>query len=301
MLGQRSIGLLVVNKQLYDELIIHLCQLFTLSLYIDPTAPDTEFQILNSKGESWGPTRSLKSHHLDHQLFKGMKVDRFKEIKISVGPTNPAYPGQLVRAWLQVTRLVNALSAVWKNPHRIPASFLDIRLPIRSTVGGISAFQQYLSDLQKCTTGNGVTRTLPTTRAFRVGRHGVASDIGILLIPFLRIRTQRLHIDLPTHRAAARCAVDDQIEDLQADTTSTVPFGLNSGWPVNYHDSLIMRQEGAMSLWLDDLLDNMKGATARYLQPDRFETWCDVYKRNLGQCLFGYKSGTRTVGGAASV
>lgn len=56
-----------------------------------------------------------------------------------------------------------------------------------------------------------------------------------------------------------------------------------------------------MSLWLDYLLDDMKGATARYLRRDRFETWCDAHERHLGHCLFGCKSGTRMVGGAASV
>lgn len=316
-LKQRSIGLLVANKQLYEEFIIHLRQLFILSLHVDPVLNQTVLHVLNADGEPWGSRRSLESSHINTELFKGMRLDTIRAIKITIDPTNPQDPGQLVRAWLLVTRLVTALSPIWKDPHSVPSGTNDVFCPFYSGAQEDNRLPPVHVQFREEPKRRWCDRNLvyyqsipswkewsstPEERLQNSQRRPEDSDINILLMPFRRTRTKRLRIELPAHRPVNECVVDEHINRLRVSTTSSDLFGLCAGAPSqNEQDEFAMKEEGAMSLWIDYLLDDMKGRTARYLRRDRSESWCDRYERHLGHCLFGYWQGDELVGGAAGI
>jgi hypothetical protein len=112
---QRALGLLVENKQIHREFLQHLQNLFVLRLHIDSTASSSVVRVLDINGNPWGSSKNefstlafdMRSPYL--LPLRGMPIDRFKRIDITIDAPSPEDPSQLYRAWeqcLSVRRLL---------------------------------------------------------------------------------------------------------------------------------------------------------------------------------------------------
>jgi hypothetical protein len=225
-----AIPLLQTSSALHNELIPFLTHDLVLTLDVDPAARWTHIEILNEDGAPWSsggfntlidlasihhkPATEAQVSHIPFHKLRGLNVD--------IHAPNPTDPGQLVRAWLLVTRLIDWISP-WNCQEGEIRYIMGNRLygpqpwgpQLYSDYGSLPATNKNLPDIcvrlvgkKKAwwTNEGGFQRSLrgPISKTMIKMGHMIdphnfhESDAYILLQPFQRVRHARsLDVKLP--------------------------------------------------------------------------------------------------------
>ncbi|EXJ94112.1 hypothetical protein A1O1_02505 [Capronia coronata CBS 617.96] len=302
---QRSTGLLLANKQIYNEFIPLLAEKFILSFHIDPAASSSVVEIVNQDGEPWGSgTRNMvdaRSPHPDNVL-ETMPIDIFRRMRIVIDAPNPKDPGQLIRAWYQLTRLLAALLPRWRDMNKLPTTTEDIVLPEGRETTQLPhvdvIFRQTGQRKWAWGTETRLNHSLPSfhhwddaTNSVQLVLDGPHSDLEVLLIPLRRIRdATSLNVHMPPNTYS-----DPELRQLvsvvQQSAKSEIPFGLNQCLDEVSEfrdDDECLGMEDALHFWFDFLLDDLSGKAAAMVRRERFQYWCAEYEHQLGYHLDGF-------------
>lgn len=119
-----AIPLLQASSALHNELIPFLTDDLVLTLDIDPASRWTHIEILNEEGTPWssgGFNTLIDLASIHHKPATEAQVnripfDRLRGLNVDIHAPDPKDPGQLVRGWLQVTRMIDWISPwnCWK-------------------------------------------------------------------------------------------------------------------------------------------------------------------------------------------
>lgn len=216
-----AVPLLQTSSALHNELKPFLTNGLVLTLDVDPASPWTHVEILNEEGRPWssGEERTLidlaSVHHkpsTKSQLHR-IPLQMLDKLNVDIQAPNPRDPGQLARAWLQVTRLID-----WMSPYNTREgelrSMVGNRLlgPLPSSASHISKGLPEIcvrlsghemdwwreGDFNASIKGP-IHETITTNTGRQVGDDLFQEcDLDILLQPFQRIRHARsLSVKLP--------------------------------------------------------------------------------------------------------
>lgn len=291
---------------------------------------DSRVHIVNKYNQSWGHARNeinTASPHRD-EILDDMPIDEFGKIRILIDAPNPRDPGQIVRVWYQCTRLMSALLPQWKYVIEVPETQADLIIPRGRKSSELPPIEIVLtrSGAKTWSSGGNLNHSVPcydgwnpVTQSVWILPEGQHSDLEVVLMPFCRIRnaasvTVQLPPDCPNNRYvnAIRAFLSDE-------TKGSDPFGTlvhNGGqcafgspcflwgsWDSQGEgldgfedDETVLGREHAMSAWLDYLLDDMDGDTARLLRRERFENWCSEHEYQHGMILAGASVNDRDFG-----
>lgn len=288
----RAFGLLYANKQYYNEFIPFLREEFVLAFHIDPSASSTVFKIINSDNSPWGHACifDAASLHADHRMVDMMPVDRFKEIRILIDGPDLNDPGQVIRGWLQSNGLTRALLPRWADSDSVPQTEADILIPAGRLTTRLPPLRFQVRDKKsaKWHAGGIWSRSIPSYCSWNPvtkipsikveGSYPAHSDLGILLIPFSRVRyAETVVVEIPRD-APSKSALQHFALDLTSYCVQKRAFGLNTDIDTEWNDDYTIDFEDAIHVWLDFLLDDMDGQTAAILRRDRFKLWCSEYE-----------------------
>jgi hypothetical protein len=287
---------------------------------------DSRVHIVNKYSQSWGHARNeinTASPHRD-EILDDMPIDEFGKIRILIDAPNSRDPGQIVRVWNQCSRLMSALLPQWKSVVDIPETEADLIIPRGRKTSELPAIEIVLRESGAKTwnaktwnSGDNLNHSFPSydswdyaTQPGCILPEGQYSDLEVVLMPFCRIRnatsvTVRLPPNCPNNRY-----INAIRTFLSVETKWSVPFGkldhssgqssfvsgsfLWGSWDDQDEvvegfedDETILSREHVMSAWLDYLLDDMDGDTARLLRRERFENWCSAYEFQHARILTG--------------
>ncbi|EXJ87006.1 hypothetical protein A1O3_03963 [Capronia epimyces CBS 606.96] len=315
----RAHGLLYVNRKFHNDLRAHFNKEdFVLGFHIDPSSSSTTVTIINPDNSTWGrhSVLDVATPHPDYSILDSMPIDRFRGIRILIDPPNIHDPGQVVRGWLQSTSLVTALLPRWADPEKIPVTEEDIVVPKSRVSARLPPIAIKVRDgkTHKWHTGGSWNRTLPDITAWdqvqrRLVDNGESfSDLELMLTPLARVRnTDAISFDLPSG-----APVGGSCEDLQNRlvglATRKKLFGLErsdypsipEGFEEREDDDDDMQiDEDGLYVWLDYLLDDMRGPSAAALRRDRFKFWCSEYDYQMGRRIHGTRAADQYLFGGA--
>ncbi|OAP54105.1 hypothetical protein AYL99_11640 [Fonsecaea erecta] len=295
-----SLGLLYANKQHYAHLRPLLYELLIVSFKIEPSEIGTW---------AWSPELLLlviaeSSHFECYKDIDRIPVDQFRKIEILIDAPNPDNPGELVSAWKQVTALITALLPRWKTEDDAdPKTEADIEIPKGRKTGnlppiiikfqeeGEKKWSRFHPDIGRRIWNQSVPSYVhwdEDTGAAPIKLDGLHSDVEIIMTAFLRVRgaasiTFELPGDVEDSPQGGNSPVADLVEKVKRLSKRRTPFGLyiDPGCPLD--DKAILRYENGFHLWLDHLLDDLKGSRADELRFGRFQFWCSEYDYLMGQ------------------
>ena len=324
-----SIGLFLANHRLYLDMITHINEDFELTFLIDPTDLYARVKILTALSQPDRYVACLGYHR--GTILDQWPVDRFKRVKIIIEAPDPKDPGQLVRCWRQATGLVSALGPRWKDPGVLPISDDDIEVGKGRMSTRLPPITIDFQDIKDGRTGTlrQWTRESPCQSGERLWNHSVPSyeewhagsswhswsnmaqphadsenktshcDLEIILTAFLRLRfAKAVKVTLPIP-AKQDGRVNRMLDFLKQTSRQVLPIGLHPRSGDGMDDDFVMIQEDAMHLWLDLLLDDLRGRTAGILRRQRWQAWCCEYEYLITDRLHGrQRKGYSTCGGA---
>lgn len=293
----RAHGLLYVNRKFHDEFSPLLKkEEFTLGFHIDPSS-STKVTIINPDNSAWGNHCLLDavSPHPDYSILDSLPIDQFKGIRILIDPPNIHDPGQVVRGWLQSTALVRALLPRWVNADRSPRTKEDIMVPKTRLAARFPPITIQIRDdeTRQWQTEGSWNRQLPSFDDWDPVQRKVVenqtglSDLEVILTPLARLRmADAIALNLPS------CApVDSHFEDFQDRLVDLVTrkefFGLELSEELEWNDDDVQVHDDTLHVWLDYLLDDMRGPSAANLRRDRFKLWCSEYEYQIGRRVNG--------------
>lgn len=299
----RSLGLLRVNQSAYKDTLRMLGQDFVLSFRVDPSDPAMMVKILNQNGR----TLDLTSPYPDNDsIVARMSVDKFRRIEIFIDAPDPKDPGQLVRGWQKVTRLVAALMPRWVNAHEAPEDNDDIwwpkawrstELPPMTVIFNEGDERSWMSGDNNGIKATVYNRSIPSYDRWTpdkkfpvIGNEECWSDVEVILEAFQRVRhIARLSVvtAAPLPREGDRVTFDHSkfTTTIELGSGNETPFGLNVD-----RDNVTLAREDCMHAWLNYLLDDMAGPSASLLRRDRFEHWDVAFQTSIHDSLFGRSS-----------
>lgn len=286
----RSISLLYANKQLYEEFIPSLRQNFVLVFNIDPTEPQSRVDIFRGQKHTLDLT---SPHSIHYKIIDDMPLDQFKRIEILINAPDPADPGQLVRAWKQITGLMIALlprrreilvgmlehDTVFQRTSRtaaLPPMIVKFREENGKRWTSLHAGQRVWNHgVPKFAQWDPITKTAAPIK-LKEGN----SDLEIIMIALLRIPWDAsLTLQLPGgvgDRPKAR-GIDAILKLTTLIPQSRNPCDRCQKSHKYRDDEWVPQLESCIHFWLDYLLDDMEGASAAMLRLERFYTWCPKY------------------------
>jgi len=284
----RAYELLHINNQFQNEFSSFLDD-FVLGFHIDPSS--TTVNIINPDNSAWGDDFVLDpaSPHPDYSILDSMPMDRFKGIRILISPPSMDDPGQVVRGWLQSIALVKALVPSMRDetirrseqhiePHdmwsrrRLPLITIQVRNSMKKTWHTEGSWN---ITLPSYLAWDSVLKTAPKTeRAF--------SDLEIMLLPFTDLSDAiTIAIELPTN--APKDSRVDKLGDLLA--CRGIQEMSEMFKAVKWNNEDIRAGKHAQRVWLDYLLDDMRGPSAAELRRDRLKFWCPEYEYQITRCI----------------
>lgn len=124
------------------------------------------------------------------------------------------------------------------------------------------------------------------------------SDLKIILTPLARIRNaDAIALQLPSN-APVESGFDNFRNRLVSFGTRKKLFGLEMSKELEWNDKDIQASEDALHVWLDYLLDDMRGPSAAELRRDRFKFQCSEYEFQMGRRIHGLFCDPDWIGGA---
>ncbi|EXJ96444.1 hypothetical protein A1O1_01570 [Capronia coronata CBS 617.96] len=273
----RALGLLCTNQQIYTEFIPFLREKFVLAFRVNPSASSTVIELLNHDNSPWGNTCTIDvaGTHADFGMVDKMPVDRFRGVRILVEPPDVSDPGQVVRGFLQSSGLVKAFLPRWANPDHAPSSEAKVLNPPARSTKRLPplTIQVREGKFRKWHTDGQWNHSIPdpvswgsVTKEPSLIHEGKGSGIKVILTPFLRIRyAEAVTIALPSDAPSDK-AIHKIQNSLVKSCTQRRSFGLNLCVEDDLNDDDALGFEDMLHLWLDYLLDNMKGTTASLLR-----------------------------------
>ncbi|OAL40691.1 hypothetical protein AYO20_00427 [Fonsecaea nubica] len=298
----RSVSLLYANQQHYAEFRPLLYEKFVLSFVIDPSATDSQVDILGQNGH----IVDAASPHPDYaSIIEDMPTDQFRRIEIFIDAPDPDDPAQLVRAWKQTTGLFAALLPRWKTA-RSPMTEADVQIPrgrrsktallppiivqFRGKEGQDKKWTSFHPFLERRVWNQSVPSfkdwdsEMGTTPIKHDGMH---SDPEIIMTAFLRVRgVASVSFHVPGEVETPPEEVAFLMKEVDRFTEERKPFGLFCERDIYYNDYMIGIAEDNFHLWLDYLLDDMQGPSAALVRRERAETWCSEYDLLMRERLY---------------
>lgn len=298
----RALGLLYTNKQIYKEFIPFLREKFVLTFHIDPSASSTVLELLNQDDSRWGDhcTIDVASPHADFGMIDRMPVDQFGAVRILVDPPDINDPGQVVRGWLQSVGVARALLPQWADPDEAPIFEVDVLIPPARSTKRLPPLIIQLREgkFWQWHAHGRWNHSIPhpspwdfMTRPASLSHPAKSfSDMEVILTPFFRIRyAETVDVELPDG-APLEEAIDKVKLELGKSCIQRCSFGLNLHEEDDFIDDYALSFEDMVHIWLDYLLDDMKGTTASFLRRDRFKFWCSTYDFQMGRHFHGVSS-----------
>ena len=274
---RRCVKMLRLNMRLYQELSPELYENFVFTMTLDPLAPVSSIALFGG-GEHFLPVQSEHIQQPHCFVDKKIPFHRFKRIDIRLLPPDPEDPGQLVRSWLMVTRLLNWLPPRWRLPFNPPESECMIRPAINNTGLKLPRIQLEFLEVgarrwQNSSKHLGTTHMESWDEERNPGLNFGEDDLHLLLLTFRRIRYARdMTIIFPK-------GVDDNDLNLQRSRLMEVArlercFGLHTDQGLDPSDHNYQSEEDFWHLAFDRILDNLPGPAATQLRLERFSNWC---------------------------
>jgi len=130
-----AIPLLQTSSALHDELEPFLTNGLVLTLNVDPASPWTQVEIVNAEGRPWSSedkSTMIDLASVDYKSFTesplhGIPLGMLGKLNVDIQAPDPRDPGQLARAFQQVSRLVDWISS-YSNEEGERRSIVDKRL-----------------------------------------------------------------------------------------------------------------------------------------------------------------------------
>ncbi|KAL2433271.1 hypothetical protein ABEF95_002854 [Exophiala dermatitidis] len=312
---QRGPQLAYTSKQIYNEIIPYLEEKFVLGFHIDPAVSSSVVHIINQSGRPWGTgnqnTFDARSPHINQSL-EMLPIDKFKQVRFIIDAPNPKDPGQLVRVWYQVTRLLDAILPRWRDPNQLPQDQRAIVVPKGRQDSKLPAIEITFRETGERTWGGHdmLNHSVPSYENWVENIHSAQispdsrySDVAVILTPFLRLRNAAsLQVHLPA-AASSDLHIRFIMKLLEERAGSDIPFGMDLDEQEDIADAWCLAMQNTLHVWLDCLLDDLRGPTANLLRRDRFQYFCPEYEYKLGTCLQGFEDfrGRHGIGGLGSI
>lgn len=275
-------SLACTSSKIYEELTYFMYDQMALIFDIDPADTSSNVRILNDQGKHWGwkprrkPIMTSQVHVKEMDETRSMPLEKFKRIVIQLHAPDPQDPGQLVRAWLQITRLLSLLLPQREYHYYFPQSasnFVPGQLNQGFNLPEVCI--RVLDTRHFCWTRGRADRRfrrLGVEEKDLADRLYESSRLNTFLIPFRQVRRARsLTVELP------KSVVLDQEPMLRAEISLLSELGpLRNVFGQNFEeDSKLCQFESEIDLRLDYEMDFLEGDAARQLRRARFYQICD--------------------------
>ena len=299
---------------------------FGLIFRIDPACGSTSVDTLNDRIEPWGDNFQidLSTFHPDRHVLDSMPIDKFRYIRIVIFPPNPKDPGQLLRAWWQVTRLLDLLLPSSRDFHRVPGDIADVICPTGRETTKLPPVEVGFVETE--------TRTWATNGHLNESIGGFDSsqivffpeangplsdeytpDLDILMRAFLRIRqAQGLQFFKPMSYTKRDFPVERLVAVAYDHAIYPDVFGTMRGmraddmWRRGFDgpfgdEEFAATVEDTYHVWFLSLVDFLPGPTIRQLRTEIRRHWCRQCQQHLSHHLYGRNNVSRYAGAANSV
>ncbi len=299
------------SKELHDDsLPFRSPGDFVLEFHVDPRAAGAIMDFVRKSRRQLIQRRKIigiDSSHENYALLDHVPVDELHEIRIHIDASDPTDPGQFVRCWYQLRRVLAILLPRWRDPDSFPEDEeMDITKPERRQSTGLPPLVvkfQNTCHARWFGAWDGSrkwTQSLPCWTTIVLGRaniscwHDYCTDFNNIFALLKRLRNARsLKIEIPGQKLIDS---DPVLESMRRVAVNTTPFGLIQNnklpigrytWKLGDYGSLL--RENALYIWLDNMLDSFPGPTAKHLCDARSQNWCLGYEAVLRRSALGYK------------
>lgn len=267
---KRCLGILATSRQLYREVRRELYSNRIITFHISPSpgrTPDKAFnkpstiEVSDQLGSTWSlyprfhkvrDDQAPATHFWECLPFRKLKAVRFK--LLAPDPDNAA---ELVQMWNKLCWLIDLL----KYARRFPKMQVDV-----------------VESPQRKWCANGELNHSIAEVPIQMRKH--LSDLVILLSCLRRLRrVKQLEVKLPFDQRFE--SLDALVSELSLNLVSKKPFGFKTGEEEDMDDDVIAMEEDTWTVWFDQILDDLPGASAPLLRLERFWNWCLHYEKRM--------------------
>ena len=275
-------SLACTSSKVYEELTYFLYDEMILIFDVDPADTSSNVRILNDQGEHWGwkphsnPVMTSQAHIKEMKKTRSLPLEKFKRIIVQLHAPDPQDPGQLVRGWLQITRLLSLLLPQREYHYYFPRSqsnFVPGRLNQGYNLPEVCI--RVLDTRHVCWTRERADRRYRRLRNEEKDledRFFEGGNLNVFLVPFRQVRRARsLAVELP------ETIVLDEEPLLRAQISRLSKLGsLRKVFGQNFEeDSRLYTLECEFGLFFDYRIDFLEGDAAGQLRRARFFQTCD--------------------------
>ncbi|KAK5194388.1 hypothetical protein LTR99_002889 [Exophiala xenobiotica] len=310
-------SLACTSSKIHEELRYFLYDQLTLIFDVNPADTSSNVRILNDQGEHWGwnatsnPIMTSQAHIKEMDKTQSLPLEKFKRIIIQLHAPDPRDPGQLVRGWFQITRLLSLLLPQREYHFNIAVGECNF-VPGRLNQGyNLPEVCFRVLDTKHVSWARERAayqyRRLGNEETDLVDRIFEGSSLEVFLTPFRQVRRARsLTVELPESLVLyEEPELSAEISQLSELARSRKVFGQDFE-----EDSNLYKLESELDLFFDYTLDVLEGDAAGQLRRARFFQVCDHTVAAYSRWRWGMKvtsdgvderRGSRVFGGCESL